>query len=81
MKKRKLATKFMALLIVMVTLFSLSSALAVNVQIEAQEAVAEPAAICAEEFAYYYRTHNNQLQQRIWSLTYGYWVTPWTNVY
>lgn len=28
----------------------------------------------------YFRTYHGVLQFRIWSLTYGRWLTPWTNV-
>lgn len=30
-----------------------------------------------EEFKWYYRTYNGHCQMRLWSLTYGYWVTDW----
>lgn len=31
----------------------------------------------AEEFQYYYRIYNGTLQIRVWSLTFGRWVTDW----
>jgi len=31
----------------------------------------------SEAFKWYYRTHNGVEQKRLWSLTYGYWVTDW----
>lgn len=31
----------------------------------------------AEEIGYVYRTHNGVKQYRIWSFTYGYWLTDW----
>lgn len=40
----------------------------------APEATVEPR---AEEFRYYYRAYNGKLQIRVWSLTYGRWVTDW----
>ena len=30
-----------------------------------------------EEFMWFYRIHNGVQQMRLWSLTYGYWVTDW----
>lgn len=32
-----------------------------------------------EEIKYYYRVYNGHLQYRIWSITYGRWITEWTN--
>lgn len=34
----------------------------------------------AEETAWYYRVHNGMLQTRLWSLTYGRWLTDWIDV-
>ena len=30
-----------------------------------------------EEFKWYYRDYNGECQRRLWSVTYGYWVTDW----
>lgn len=30
-----------------------------------------------EQFEWYYRIYNGHQQKRLWSLTYGYWVTDW----
>lgn len=30
-----------------------------------------------EQFKWYYRMHEGHQQKRLWSLTYGYWVTDW----
>ena len=30
-----------------------------------------------EEFKWYYRTYNGHCQMRLWSVTYGHWVTDW----
>lgn len=35
------------------------------------------AAIQAEEVRIYYRTRDGVEEMRIWSVTYGYWLTPW----
>lgn len=37
-------------------------------------AMAEPR---AEEFRYYYRVYDGKMQIRVWSLTFGRWVTDW----
>lgn len=31
----------------------------------------------AEEVRWYFRTYNGVKQMRLWSLTYGYWLTDW----
>lgn len=33
-----------------------------------------------EEFMWFYRTYNGMEQMRLWSLTYGYWVTDWIDI-
>ena len=30
-----------------------------------------------EEFMWFYRVVNGKEQKRLWSVTYGYWVTDW----
>lgn len=32
-----------------------------------------------EEFMWFYRTYNGVEQKRLWSITYGHWVTGWIN--
>lgn len=32
-----------------------------------------------EEFEWYYRMYNGVQQKRLWSVTYGRWVTDWIN--
>jgi len=34
----------------------------------------------AEETVWYTRCYNGLLQKRLWSLTYGYWLTDWITV-
>ena len=31
----------------------------------------------AEEFQWRYRINNGKMQKRLWSITYGYWITDW----
>ena len=33
-----------------------------------------------EETTWYYRVHNGILQKRLWSLTYGRWLTDWIDI-
>ncbi|MDL2288340.1 hypothetical protein LJC32_03045 [Oscillospiraceae bacterium OttesenSCG-928-F05] len=80
MKKRNFAKRSIALLISVVTFLSLSTAFAADVSREAVKDDNEGITTRAEELAYYYRIYNGQRQQRIWSVTYGYWKTGWTNV-
>ncbi len=44
------------------------------------EAKQEELLLCKEETKWYYRTENGVLQRRQWSLTYGKWMSEWTNV-
>lgn len=34
----------------------------------------------AEETAWYFRVHNGIVQKRLWSITYGYWLTDWIDI-
>lgn len=34
----------------------------------------------AEEFVWFYRTHEGRRQKRLWSLTYQRWVTEWIDI-
>lgn len=38
------------------------------------------AVIQAEQFCWYYRTNHGVEEMRLWSLTYGEWVTDWVPV-
>lgn len=33
----------------------------------------------AEQTEWYYRTYNGHRQRRLWSITYGKWLTDWEN--
>lgn len=44
------------------------------------EAKQEELLLCKEETKWYYRTKNGVLQKRQWSLTYGKWMSEWTDV-
>lgn len=39
--------------------------------VEAEEQTRE------EQFMWFYRMYNGVPQKRLWSITYGYWVTDW----
>lgn len=38
------------------------------------------AVVQAEEVRWYYRNHKGEDQMRLWSITYGYWLTDWIPV-
>ena len=33
-----------------------------------------------EEYMWFYRTYNGRRQKRLWSITYGRWVTDWIDI-
>jgi hypothetical protein len=33
-----------------------------------------------EQFMWFYRTYEGRRQKRLWSITYGYWVTDWIDI-
>ena len=33
-----------------------------------------------EMYVWFYRTYEGRRQKRLWSLTYGYWVTDWIDI-
>ncbi|MBR4604859.1 MAG: hypothetical protein IKO41_01330 [Lachnospiraceae bacterium] len=42
--------------------------------------VEEEGSLRAEEFMWFYRTHEGRRQRRLWSLTYQRWVTEWIDI-
>lgn len=68
-------------------LISLVLALIISLAISIPAFAAEPAnskegsdkvtVMRAEETQWYYRVYNGQKQKRLWSITYGYWITAW----
>jgi hypothetical protein len=42
--------------------------------------VEEENSINTEMTQFYWRTYNGRLQYRVWSITYGRWITDWTYV-
>lgn len=48
-------------------------------EIIVEEAIGGSEPTRVEEFKWYYRTYNGVCQKRLWSLTYGYWVTDWVD--
>lgn len=39
----------------------------------------EESILRSDEYVTYYRTHNGVRQYRVWNITAGVWVTPWTD--
>ena len=40
----------------------------------------EISTIDTEMTQFYWRTYNGKLQYRVWSITYGRWITDWTDL-
>ena len=77
MKLKKLAISFLLVLLIVVSLLGTVSA--ANVSVAAPEA--ESGVARAEETEWYYRVNNGVLEKRLWSITYGKWLTEWEPVY
>ena len=66
-------------------LFSLAALLCANMMAETASAVEIPSATSTnqvispmtEETEWVYRSYNGKYQRRLWSITYGYWLTDW----
>ena len=75
--------RFVSFLIVLIMCLSLST-VAIAESIQSEESVIstnivdEPAR--AEETIWYFRTYNGRAQMRLWSLTYGKWLTDWIDI-
>ena len=72
--------KFFALLCMIAIFCSFSTAAFADVIVEepitniAQEGTVEPQ---AEETGWFFRENNGYLEKRLWSYTYGVWLTDW----
>ena len=78
--------RFLSLLLALIMVLSLHAAAFAN-GLEAPDgsdveiiAVKPGESTRAEETAWYYRVYNGMVQMRLWSLTYGYWLTDWIDV-
>lgn len=65
-------------------LIAASLALPITAKDIADEAILQPISSSedgmmpyAEVTKWYYRMHNEKLQRRLWSVTYGKWLTEW----
>lgn len=69
-------------LAVILAMIMLTCSLALPVAAEGGSATDPDAGISplAEEFKVVYRYHDGKYQYRVWSLTYGYWVTDWIDM-
>lgn len=77
MKTRLLA--FLLATIMTVSLFAMTT-FAANDERPTDRASGEAIVTRAEEVTWYYRNYNGHVQKRLWSNTYGYWLTDWINV-
>ncbi len=67
--------KKLAIMLIAISLFSSFYVSAAAVELASEE----PANVeeRAEEVVWYYRNYNGRLQKRLWSVTYGKWLTDW----
>ena len=78
MKGKRIVT-IIVLLILLTSLLPLSVN-AAALQSKETELVAEEI-LRAEQTEWYYRINNGVLEKRLWSITYGRWLTDWIPVY
>lgn len=76
MMKKKLIT---ALIIMLLSINVLPICAAAEVVIPTA-VVEDPASPASEETVWYTRIYNGKLQMRLWSVTYGKWLTEWEDV-
>ena len=71
--------KFVLWLVTLSLVFSIVSipAIAAEPTVSESQSTVEPR---AEENVWYTRVYNGKLQKRLWSRTYGVWLTDWIDV-
>ena len=78
--------RLISLLLALLVLTSLSAAAFADAYPEAEAPAVETLAqkpgdsTQAEETCWYFRTYQGRCQMRLWSLTYGKWLTEWIDV-
>ena len=78
--KRKLSRIFIALLITL-NVIGASSTFAADVKEIAVANKSGDISTRAEETGWVYREYNGWYQKRLWSYTYGKWLTDWINTF
>lgn len=73
----KIAKIFLVSILICLTLFSTVFAVDVDVDVCAGEAEVEEVQPRAEETRWYYKTVDGVVYIRLWSITYGKWLTDW----
>lgn len=79
----KMKKTIIALLLALATVMSSAGALAAEAVPPVSPTKAGDTGIVspqAEEKVWYTRIHNGWLQKRLWSITYGRWLTEWIDV-
>lgn len=76
MKLKKSFIRFLSLALLMVTAL-LSTGYMVHAQEINIDSTNGDVVIFAEETQWYYRTVDGRIQRRLWSLTWGKWLTEW----
>lgn len=70
----------LALAVVMIfSLFAFTASAATDVQPTESSSVGT-GSTRTEEVKWYFRIYNGVVQRRLWSVTYGYWLTDWIDV-
>lgn len=75
MKLKKIFIRFFSISILMMSLLSaghIAHAQEVNINSPNEDIV-----VFAEQTEWYYRVVDGQLQRRLWSITWGKWLTEW----
>lgn len=76
MKLKKSFIRFLSLALLMVTAL-LSTGYMAHAQEINIDSTNGDVVIFAEETQWYYRTVDGRIQRRLWSLTWGKWLTEW----
>lgn len=76
----KMKKTIIALLLALVTVVSSAGALAAEVAAPANVGDTGIVSPQAEEKVWCTRVHNGWLQKRLWSITYGRWLTDWIDI-
>lgn len=69
--------KFASMLLAIIICFAVSIPALAAEQPGYTETAGGEIVVYAVQTQWYYRVYNGQAQKRLWSITYGYWLTDW----
>lgn len=77
--------RFLSFFLAFVMVLSVSTAafaeVPTDVESAEEESIVKPSdPTRAEETVWYFRTYHGVRQMRLWSLTYGHWLTDWIDI-